>query len=288
MPDAGTARIEASTPGAPSPAQAETPTHPWRTLLWKLALAAVLLVTVLFGIPSTDRALLFLLSTTLILWGGLFVGGSLWGLLVVSPRLKPLWIALALCAYAALAIPALSTGDVTRTLDALGPVVALTLAAQLGRYDLAGALRDWATLMGIALYAALGVLALWSLLPFGPTLFAFAVLLPPIVAELLLLVLRRTSRMGETARQTVAALASALISTVAISFTQLNIRTPAGWAIFFTLAIGVLIGSALLLSLLSRSLFNTSPGSTRALVELTHGALLIGLAIYIPLRLFAL
>src|SRR5687768_4612539 len=166
MPDAGTARIQASAPGAPS---VETSTQPWRTLLWKLVLAALVLLAVLFGLPATDGALLFLLTTTLIVWGALFVGGSLWGLLVAPPRLKPFWIALALGAYAALVVPPLSTGDITRTLDAFGPVVALTLAAQLGRHDLAGALRDWAALMGLALYAALGVLALWSRLPVGPT-----------------------------------------------------------------------------------------------------------------------
>jgi hypothetical protein len=285
MPDAGTARIDASAPGVPS---VETSTQPWRTLLWKLVLTALVLLVVLFGLPATDHALLILLSTALITWGALFLGGVLWRLLDAPTRLKPLWIALALGAYAALVVPPLSTGDVTRALDALGPVIVLTLAAQLGRHDLAGALRDWAALMGLALYAALGVIALWSLLPFGPTLFAFALLLPPVLAELFLLILRRTSGTTSLRLMAIAALAAALISTVAISFTQLNIRTPAGWTLIFITATGVLIGGALLLSLLTRPLFITMPGPVRALVELTHGAFLIGLAVYIPLRFFVL
>jgi hypothetical protein len=109
-----------------------------------------------------------------------------------------------------------------------------------------------------------------------------------VLAELFLLILRRTSGTTSLRLMAIAALAAALISTVAISFTQLNIRTPAGWTLIFITATGVLIGGALLLSLLTRPLFITMPGPVRALVELTHGAFLIGLAVYIPLRFFVL
>jgi hypothetical protein len=266
----------------------EPSAHPLRTLLWKLGLAALLLLVVLFGLPSTDRALLFLLSATLVVWGATFVGGALWGLLAAPPSLRVAWAALALGAYAALAVPPIWSGDYTRTLEALGPVVALTLAAQLGRHDLAGAVRDWASLLGLALYAALGVVALWSLLPFGPALFSFVVLLPPVISELMLLLLRRASRLSEGARYAAAAMVAAIVVAGAISLTQYNTRMPAGWALFFTAAIALLIGGALILSLATRPLFRTTPGPARALVELTHGALLIGLAVYVPLRLLAI
>ena len=287
MPEAGVASMEAPPPGAPPHPPLQPPTHTWRALLWKLILAALLLLAALFGVPATDRAFLFILSATIVLWGALFVGGALWPLLLAPTNLRFAWVALAVGAYAAFAIPSIATGDAARMLDALGPVVALILAAQIGRHDLAGALRDWAVIMGLALYGALGVVAVWAILPFGPTAFLVAVLLPPVVSELALLLLRRAPRIGDVGRQALAVLSATLLSTLIISFTQYNTRMPAGWALFFSLIIGLLIGGALLLSLVTRPMFGAvGSGPMRALVELTHGALLIALAVYIPLRLF--
>ena len=61
-------------------------------------------------------------------------------------------------AYAALAIPGV-VAEPAQMVGALGPVAALTLAAHLGRRDLPRALRDWALVMGLGVYAALGFVA---------------------------------------------------------------------------------------------------------------------------------
>ena len=179
--------------------------------------------------------------------------------------------------------------------DALGPVVALTLAAHLGRKDLQKALRDWAVVVGLAIYTAVGIGAIWIVIAtFGLEVFSLAVLLPPLVLEVALLFARRLTGVGEMWRYLLAFLPSTALAIGIISTTQLNPTMNLTSSIIFDVIIGVLIGGALLVSLLTRPMTEAASGvgsSTgisvaRALLEFTHSALLIALAIYIPVKLF--
>src|SRR5205085_7103688 len=103
-------------------------------------------------------------------------------------RLPLALVLLAGGAYATLAVPAVAVPDPSKLVDALGPVTALTLVAHLARRDLPQALRDWAVLVGLALYAALGILSMWTVISSfsrndlsALVVFAFAVLLPPLI-----------------------------------------------------------------------------------------------------------
>ena len=250
----------------------------------------------LVGVPSPGWFLPSVVQSTILLWGALFVwlaGSSLFGGVVA---IKWAWCALAVGAYAALAIPVVATGDASKTVDALGPVAALTLAAHLGRTDLQRALRDWVVVMGLALYAALGISAMWMVLvTFNLAVFSLAVLLPPLVLEVALLLVRRFSGLGEGWRYALALLPSTALAIGIISSTQLNPNRDITTSIIFAAIIGVLIGGALLISLLTRPMTEAASGGagsssgmsvSRALLEFTHGAMLISLAIYIPLKLF--
>src|SRR5918912_1853507 len=133
---------------------------------WKLPLA-LLFATILLvslSIPLPASLLIGLVRSTVLLWGGLVVGIAASNLFAGDIRERPLpttrvaWTVLTIGAYAALAIPGVVV-EPTRMVEALGPVVALTLAAHLGRRDLQRALRDWAVVVGLALYAALGFVA---------------------------------------------------------------------------------------------------------------------------------
>lgn len=270
----------------------------WRNLLWKALLAGALLVLLFVGVPAPGP---LLVQSTVLLWGALFVwlaGGSLFHDI---PSLKWAWCALAVGGYAVLSIAMIITGDPRQIADpakmveALGPVVALTMVAHLGRHDLQRALRDWAVVVGLALYAALGVGAMWVVLAtFGLAVFSLAVLLPPLVLEMALLMLRRFTRLGAPWRYVLALLPSTSLAVGIISSTQLNPTMNLTSSIMFDVIIGVLIGGALLVSLLTRPMTEAASvgfggggmSVSRALIEFTHGAMLIGLAMYIPLRLF--
>jgi len=272
-----------------------------RGLLWKAVLAGLLLLLFLVGIPSPGQLFPLLVQPTLLLWGAVFVWLAGSNLFENTAAIRWAWCALSVGAYAALSIPAIITLDParvyepTKVVDALGPVVALTLAAHLGRHDLQRALRDWAVVMGLALYTALGVGAMWLVLTtFGLTVFSIAVLLPPLVLEVALLLVRRLSGLGEGGRYALALLPSTALAVGIISTTQFNPTMSLTTSLIFDVIIAVLIGGALLVSLLTRPMTEAASGGasagsrniTRALIEYTHGAMLIALAVYIPLRLF--
>jgi hypothetical protein len=184
--------------------------------------------------------------------------------------------------------------------QALGPVTLLTLAAHLGRRDLPRALRDWAFVMALALYAGLGVQAMWHVVNSfgnraGPVVFLAAVVLPPLVFEGALLVLRRVGALRDGLLANAAALLLATgVAVAVVSTTMLNVETALPWRIIFALAAGVLIAGALLIGLATRPLVAAASGSLaargrrgttfgRALVELSHEPLIISLVVYIPL-----
>lgn len=272
-------------------------TQRWRGLLWKVILAGLLLLLFVVGIPSPGQLFPFLVQPTLLLWGTLFVWLAGSSFFAEMPALRWAWCALSVGAYAALSIPAMLTLDSarvyepTRIIDALGPVAALTLAAHLGRHDLQRALRDWAVVMGLALYSGLGVGAMWLVLAtFGPAVFTIAVLLPPLVLEVVLLLVRRLSGLGEGWRYALALLPSTALAVGIISTTQFNPTMSFSTSLIFDAIIAVLIGGALLVSLLTRPMTEAASGGVgvaRSLIEFTHGAMLIALAVYVPLRLFS-
>jgi hypothetical protein len=247
--------------------------------LWLLALAS------LNPIPSL-----------LILWGGLVTALVVWNLVEGAQAMRVAWAALATAAYAALAVPTL-VGGTWKLVEAIGPVTALTFAAHLPRRDVARALRDWALVMGVALYWALGMLAMWQIVSsFGAGAFSLGVLLPPLVLEGVAIALKRTgiAKGWRTAQVTGLVVATAA-SIAALAATLLNRSTPFLWSVVFDVAAGALIGGALFLGLITRPMIEAASGAyrtgtggvslQRALVELSHGPVLIALALYIPLRL---
>jgi hypothetical protein len=251
----------------------------------------------LVGIPLPGN-LIVLVPITLLAWGALFVGIASSNLFEGLPAIRWAWIALTLGAYGALVIPGVVAG-IPRLADALGPVAALTLAAHLGRRDLPQALRDWALVMGLAFYTALGVQAMLLLTTFGVVVFVVGALFPPLLLEATLLLARRLTNRPESLPITLAALLlSTLLAVSALAWTLLNRSTQPLWLAIFALAVGLLIGGALLVSHLTRPLIEAASGAydgkgkgynfRRALVELSHGPILISLVLYIPLRLLGM
>jgi hypothetical protein len=268
-------------------------------LLAKLLISISIVLVASLGIAVPLDLVWTLIRAALLLWGGLVVGIAANNLFESGRDVRLAWVALAVGAYAALAVPAI-VSEPGKLVDALGPVAALTLAAHLGRRDLPGALRDWALIMALALYAALGVVSMWlvvdSFRGFGPLVFLVAVLFPPLVFEAALLLLRRVAGLRDSLPAHLAALAlSASLAMLVFSVTLLNRSTPLLWALIFDLAAGLLIGGALLVGLLTRPMVEAAAGHPqapssraglgRALVELSHGPILISLAIYFSLRL---
>jgi hypothetical protein len=266
-----------------------------------LLLAAAILFLMSIGSPlSWAMAWGFLnpIPATLILWGGLLVGIAAANLFEGATQLHVAWIALTIGAYGALAIPGVLVGP-DKLAQALGPVTALTLAAHLGRHDLPRALRDWALVMALAIYAGLGVQAMWHVVNSfgnraGPLVFLAAVVLPPLLLEGALLLIRRVQGLRESlAARAVALVLATSVSVAVVSDTMLNISTSLLWRIVFALAAGLLIGGALLLGLITRPLVAAASGSLtargrgasigRAVVELSHEPILISLVVYIPL-----
>lgn len=269
----------------------------WLGLAWKVLLAFIIVAFMLVESPlsrALDWGFLNPVPTTFLLWGMLVIGVASSNLFEGTQAIRWTWGALALGAYLAMAVPGILVGS-SRLVDAVGPVAALTLVAHLGRRDLQRALRDWALVMGMALYVALGVQAMLVVSTLGLDVFLVAALFPPILLEAILLLLRRTRIIKESWKDGTALVFTTLISMSVISLTQFNRSTPFFWSLFFHLLLGLFIGGALLVSLLTRPMVLAAAGSRsplakgtnlgRALVELSHGPILISLALYIPLRL---
>ena len=280
---------------------AGAPRANWANLIWKILLVVAIVLLMSVGTPlSWFVAWGFLnpVPATLLLWGFLLAGIASNNLFEGTRRSRLLWTLLAVAAYGALTIPGVLIGP-ERTVDALGPVTALTLAAQLGRHDLPRALRDWALVMAVALYSSLGVQAMWLVVnsfsnKVGPLV--LLVLLPPLIFEAVSLVIRRIGRLGNSPAASVLSLILATsLGVVIFSLTMFNVATDPLWRAIFGLLVGVLIGGALLIGLLTRPLVSAASGSraapakgfnlARTLVELSHEPILIALALYIPLRL---
>ncbi len=269
----------------------------WLSLAWKVLLALFIMAFMLVETPlsrALDWGFLNPVPTTLLFWGALVVGIASSKLFEEAPAISWAWGALAVGAYLALAIPGVLVGS-SKVVDTVGPVAALTLVAHLARRDLQRALRDWAFVMALALYMSLGVQAMLVVSTLGLGVFLVAALLPPILLEAVLLLLRRTRIIKESWKEGTALIFTTLISISIISLTQFNRSTPFFWSLFFHLLLGLFVGGALLVSLLTRPMILAASGSRnppekganlgRALVELSHGPVLISLALYIPLRL---
>lgn len=282
--------------------EAAHPRSSWLNLAWKLVLAAVILLLMSVGSPLSmllSWTLLNPVMATLFVWGALVVGIASGNLFEGPVAIRWAWGALTVGAYMALALPMLITNTPSRLVDALGPVAALTLVVHLGRRDLQRALRDWALVMSLSLYAALGVQAIWLVLGVfgnvGPLVFLLSVLLPPILFEAILLALRRLGGQGSLLPPLVSLLLATLLSTVVVSLNLLNRSMDLTWLVLFDVIIAALIGVGLVVSYLTRPLVEAASGAHRpqprlidlgrALVELSHGPILISLALYIPLRL---
>jgi hypothetical protein len=289
MPGTSTSSLHEARPASPRAV--------WYHFAWKLLLALSILLLMLAGIPLPGNLIIFV-PVTLLAWGALFVGIASSNLFEGAPAIRWAWIALTVGAYGALAIPGIVAGT-PRLADALGPVAALTLAAHLGRGDLPQALRDWALVMGLAFYTALGVQAMLLLTTFGVGVFIVGALFPPLLLEATLLLARRLINRPESMPVTLAALLlSTLLAVSALAWTLLNRSTQPLWFAIFALAVGLLIGGALLVSHLTRPLIEAASGAyddkgkgyniRRALVELSHGPILISLVLYIPLRLLGM
>ena len=282
-----------------------TPRGTWTTLAWKVLLAVAILLLMSVGTPISwlvSWGFLNPIPATLILWGFLLVGVASANLFEGTPRLRLTWTLLTLAAYGTLTIPGVLIGP-DRTVDALGPVAALTLVVHLFRHDLPRALRDWALVIAIALYASLGVQAMWLVInsfgtTFGPVVFMVAVLLPPLVYEAVALILRRfPNYRASVAANVVGLLFATALGVTGFSLTVLNSSTALLWRVIFGLLVGILIGGALLTGHFTRPLVSAASGSrapqgtpnkgldlARTLVELSHEPILISLALYIPLR----
>lgn len=287
----------------------------WLNLAWKIVLAALILLLMFVGNPLTWAmawGVLNPIPAILIIWGALFVGIAGTNLFEGSRSIRWGWSALTIGAYLALTVPGVLIGP-DRMVDALAPVAALTLVAHLGRRDLPRALRDWALVMGLALYSAVGIQAMWLVVnsfgnSVGPLVFLVAVVLPPLIFEAILLFLRRISSLRDSIPAHIAGLVLATsVAVTVFSLTLLNSSTELGWRIIFGLLVGLLIGIALMIGLFTQPLIAAASGSRtlhttigdptatsakginlgRALVELSHEPILISLAIYVPLRLLS-
>jgi hypothetical protein len=276
----------------------------WLNLIWKLALVASILLLLSFENPllsALSWSLVNPLPPVLLVWGALAVGFAANNLFDLGSPLQTVWVILAVGAYGALALPALIAGMTNsgilggpdRFEDAAGPVIALTLAAHLGRRDLPRALRDWAVLVGLALFVSLGVLGMWAVATeLGLWPFVLLVLLPPLLFEGLLLVLGRSDSMrGHPISYALAIAVATAISVAALSLLLLNPAIPLLGSVLFDLVAALLVGGALLLALFTRPMIDIASGArhggytfARAIVELSHAPILIALAIYLPLR----
>jgi hypothetical protein len=269
----------------------------WRGLGWKVVLAVLIVLLLSLGIAVPAAVVWPAIWSTLLAWGALVVGISASNLLEGMRQVRWSWVALSVGAYAALAVPPVIGRDPSRLVEAAGPVAALTLAAHLARRDLPEALRDWSLVVGLALYFGLGVVAMAQVvLSFGIALFLVAVLFPPLISEAIALVLRRVDSLrGSALMHFAPPVVATLVALVVFSFGVLNRSTQPVWLVVFNLIAAVLIGGALLLSQGLRPLIEAASGANepptdgvdlrRALVELSHGPVLISIAVYLSLRI---
>jgi hypothetical protein len=275
----------------------------WHNFGWKLLAALLILLSLSAGIPISAGFLWTLVWGTLLFWLGIVVAIVAYNLMYAPGYLRWVWVALAVGAYSALSVPAIWQQNASLLADALGPVAALTLTAHLARRDLPQALRDWAVIIGFSLYAALGVISMALVISsFGRTdlngllVFIVAALLPPLILESVLILLRKATPLkGGLWTQLGAIILATALPIALLSLTQLHSATPLFASLAFDLFAGLLIGGALLVSLLTRPMIeaavgthgDSTPGTklSRALVELSHGPILISLALYVPLRL---
>jgi hypothetical protein len=123
-----------------------------------------------------------------------------------------------------------------------------------------------------------------------------AVLSPPLISEAIALVLRRVDALrGSALVHFAPPVVATLVALVVFSFGVLNRSTQPVWLVVFNLIAAVLIGGALLLSQGLRPLIEAASGANeaptdgvdlrRALVELSHGPVLISIAVYLSLRM---
>ncbi len=271
----------------------------WRNLAWKLLLAALIFLLMLVGIPLSPTLLLTLIQLVLLGWGALFaalVAGNLFASSAFPLRWA--WRALSVGAYLALAVPAVRS-TAPRMLDALVAVAALSLSAHLGRRDLPAALRDWAIVMGLSLYTSLGIMSMWLVVSNFGLAGPVALLLPSLLVEVVVLLLRRAGALEDSVPAHLLALAVATaFAVLAFSYVLLNPSTPLLVTLIFDLLIGLLVGGALMVSWLTRRLIEpvmSTPESSfrgvdlgRPLINKKNGPMLIAMAIYVPLRLLGL
>jgi hypothetical protein len=142
------------------------------------------------------------------------------------------------------------------------------------------------------MYVALGVQAMWVLVSsLGLPVFFIVAVGPPLLFEALMLLFGRSGQ--RSVRGYVAPLLLTTATSVALlSFTQFNRSMLPGWLVFFGVVVGVLIGAGLLLSYVTRRMSEAASGGqsgsnqmARSLVELSHGPLIISLALYLPISL---
>lgn len=274
-----------------------TPTG-WRNLAWKLLLAFAIFLLLSAGIAVPTALVWPLVWTILLAWGGLVVAVSTNNLFDGARPMRWASVALAVGAYAALALPGvIARHEPGRVVEAIGPVAALTLAAHLPRRDLPRALRDWALVLALALFFGLGVIAMSQVvISFGVIFFLSAVLLPPLVAEAVSLFVRRLDLFdGSALAPLLGPVAGTIIGLSVFTFGLANRAMPPVWLLIFNLIAALLMGGALLLNLLLRPMVEAASGAyeapqdgldpRHALVELSHGPILISLAIYLLMRL---
>ena len=269
------------------------PSRPtWKQFGRRLIIAFILFLLMSLSLPLPGTFVFALVPATLLLWGGLIAWIAANNLFENRQSTRLAWSALTTGAYLTVAGLALVRGT-SGIVDLLGPVVALTLVPHLGRRDLDVAMRDWAVVTGITLYVALGVQAMWVLISsLGLPVFFIVGVGPPLLFEVLVLLFRRSSWPAARGYAAPLLLATAT-SVVLLSFTQFNSSMLPLWLIFFGAIIGILIGAGLLLSHLTRRMVEAASGAlhtganplARSLVELSHGPLIISLALYLPISL---
>ncbi len=272
------------------------PSRPtWRQFARRLTIAFILFLLMSLSLPLPGSFVFALVPVTLLVWGGLLSGIAATNLFEGQSPMRLAWAGLTTGAYMAVAVIALVKGT-PGMIDLLGAVVALTLVPHLGRRDLGAAMRDWAVVTGVALYVALGVQAMWVLVSsLGLPVFFIVAVGPPLLFEALMLLFGRSGRQPVRGllRGYVAPLLLATVTSVALlSFTQFNRSMLPGWLLFFGAVVGVLIGAGLLLSHLTRRMAEAASGAqsganpiARSLVDLSHGPLIISLALYLPISL---
>ena len=261
----------------------------WRQFAQRLILIIALFLFMLLNLPLGGSFAFTLIPIILLVWGGLLVGVAATNLFDGQRPVRLAWVGLTTGAYLAIAVPALVRGT-PAMVDALGAVVALTLVPHLVRHDLGKALRDWAVVLGVSLFAALGVQAMWVLVSsLGLPVFFIVTVVSPLLFEALLLLFGRGG--PRSVRSYLIPLILSIVTSVALlSLTQFNRSMPDGWVLFFGLVIGILIGAGLLLSYMTRRMVGAASGVrsganpiARSLVDLSHGPVIISLALYLPL-----